>query len=243
MVLYLFLGILLAIGLYLVAQGVVRASPRQIAVALRIISVIVAAGVIGFLAISGRLSWALFALPVLLPWLMRLRTLSRLFKTARGPSGGQTSKVETPTLAMELDHDTGEMDGDILAGPMEGRRLSDLDAVLLLDLYRWCCAHDDQAARLLEAYLDRTLGAEWRESEGGPHGDQDAGSYRHGPETEAAGMTREEALSILGLEPGATADEVRSAHRRLMLHAHPDRGGSAYLAAKINAAKDLLLAD
>lgn len=233
MVIYLILGIALAIGLYLVVQGLLKATPRQIAIALRAVSLVLAAGVIIFLAVSGRWSWALFALPVLLPWLMRLRTVARLFKAARGPSGGQQSRVETPALAMELDHDTGDMDGEILSGPMEGRRLSDLDPVLLVDFYRWCCANDEQAARLLEAYLDRTLGAEWREEAGAGSGD--ATSDDNGA------MTAEEAFRVLGLEPGASADEVRAAHRRLMQHAHPDRGGSAYLAAKINAAKDFLL--
>ena len=89
---------------------------------------------------------------------------------------------------------------------------------------------------MLEAYLDRTLGMEWRER-AGADGDTGAGA-NHG-----AGMTEDEALNVLGLEKGAGEDEIRAAHRRLMLHAHPDRGGSAYLAAKIKAAKDLLLRD
>ena len=234
MVVYLILGIALAVGIYLLVQGLLRATPRQIAVAVRVVSLILAVGVVGFLAISGRLSWALFALPMLLPWLLRLRTVARLFKAAKGPSGGQQSRVETQALAMELDHDTGDMDGDILSGPFEGSRLSDLDTVLLVDFYRWCCTNDEQAARLLEAYLDRTLGGDWREQAGASGGS--------GAGDEGAAMTEEEAYRILGLELGASADEVRAAHRRLMQHAHPDRGGSAYLAAKINAAKDFLLA-
>lgn len=238
MVIYLFFGIALAVGVFLLAQGLLKATPRQIAIALRVISFILAAAVIGFLAVSGRFTWILFALPILLPWLMRFRTLMRLFKTARGPSKGQASSVRTATLSMELDHDSGEMDGDILSGPMEGRRLSDLDPVLLVDLYRWCCMHDEQAARLLEAYLDRALGMEWREQAGA----DGAGAGGTAGSADNAGMTEDEALSILGLTPGAHPDEIRAAHRRLMQHAHPDRGGSAYLAAKINAAKDLLLA-
>jgi hypothetical protein len=54
-------------------------------------------------------------------------------------------------------------------------------------------------------------------------------------------MSRDEALKVLGLGPGASADAVREAHRRLILQNHPDRGGSDYLAAKINQAKDVLL--
>ena len=233
MVIYLFFGVILAVGVFVLVHGLLRASPRQIAVAVRVVSIVVAAAFVIFLVVSGRFSWLLFALPILLPWFMRLRTLMRLFKAARGPSRGQSSRVDTPTLSMELDHDTGEMDGDIIAGPMEGRRLSDLDAVLLIDLYNWCSANDEQAARLLEAYLDRTLGAEWREDAGASAGT--------GNSSDNTGMTEEEALNVLGLEPGASEDEIRAAHRRLMQHAHPDRGGSAYLAAKINAAKDLLL--
>ena len=164
--------------------------------------------------------------------------LRNLWKAGRGPSAGQSSNVSTETLAMELDHDSGNMDGTVLAGPFEGKQLSDLDELLLLDLYRWISTEDEQGARLLEAYLDRTLGADWRESAGA--------AGRGGDSGEASGggpMSREEAYQILGLEPGADAEAIRKAYRRLMQHAHPDKGGSPYLAAKINAAKDLLLSD
>jgi hypothetical protein len=57
----------------------------------------------------------------------------------------------------------------------------------------------------------------------------------------ASTMSREEALRVLGLGPGASADDIREAHRRLIRQNHPDTGGSDYLASKINEAKDVLL--
>ena len=95
------------------------------------------------------------------------------------------------------------------------------------------CATDPQSANLLEAYLDREHGPEWREAE--PAGAQRPDPVRDGQ------MSRVEAYEILGLQPGAEKQEILAAHRRLMQKLHPDRGGSTYLAAKINKAKELLL--
>lgn len=54
-------------------------------------------------------------------------------------------------------------------------------------------------------------------------------------------LDKQQAYNVLGLNSGASADEIRAAHKRLQRATHPDAGGSTYLAAQINAARDLLL--
>ena len=154
-------------------------------------------------------------------------------------AGGQRSTVRTRFVSMELDHDTGEMDGDILEGPYAGRRLSDLDVDSLLDLLHAAASADAQSAQVLQSYLDRMHGDEWRERAG----DSADATDEAGAAASSGRMSREEAFEILGLEVGASDEDIKLAHRRLIREYHPDRGGSDYLAAKINEAKDLLLKD
>ena len=146
-------------------------------------------------------------------------------------STGQKSRVTASQLSMELDHDTGAMDGEVLAGPLKGKKLSQLQQVELQKFHGQCRAANDQSLPLLEAWLDRTQG-EWRSSWG----------VNQKSTANAGSMSREEAYAVLGLKPGASPEDVKSAHKRLMKEFHPDRGGSDYLAAKINLAKDVLLA-
>jgi hypothetical protein len=151
-------------------------------------------------------------------------------------TAGQTSRVRTATVEMTLDHDTGEIDGSVLTGRFAGRALSELALEELLDLRGDCLARDAKAAQLVEAYLDRER-KEWREAAGA--GAQGSGEGANaGP---GGPMSREEAYEILGLGPGSGPEDVRQAHRQLMKKLHPDLGGSTYLAAKVNQAKDLLL--
>lgn len=154
-----------------------------------------------------------------------------------GPSGptakssGQTSEVRTEYLAMELDHDSGAMTGQVLKGMFAGRELDSLKPAEVALLWQDCRMADPQSAQLLEAYLDR-IHPTWREDVQRGEREMRGSDGR---------MTPDEAYDILGLSPGATEDEIRRAHRDLMLKLHPDRGGSTYLAAQVNEAKDVLL--
>ncbi len=146
---------------------------------------------------------------------------------------GQRSRVATGMLAMELDHDTGRMDGEVLAGLQKGKQLSALSEAELRNLHELCRNAADQSLALLEAWLDRSK-PDWR-------GDWGQSASRGGAVAGGGAMPREEALAVLGLKAGAGPADIRAAHRRLMKEFHPDKGGSDYLAAKINQAKDVLL--
>jgi hypothetical protein len=137
-------------------------------------------------------------------------------------------------IEMEIDHSTGAVEGSVLAGAQAGRRLSSLDPMSLRHLYNECGALDPEGIPLLEAYLDRRFSG-WRED---TQGDRDTRTRTH---AQSGVMTKDEAYQILGLQPGASLDEVRHAHRTLIKKLHPDQGGTAYLAARVNQAREVLL--
>jgi hypothetical protein len=170
------------------------------------------------------------ALPVGMAGFMILRRHASVGPAA---SADRRSSVRTAGLDMTLDHATGDMDGRVLSGRHKGRMLSELQISELLQCAEDFAA-DPQSLRLLEGYLDRAH-AGWREDV------QADEAQRRGAPPRAGGMSTQEAYHILGLEPGASEAEVREAHRRLMKQVHPDRGGSAALAAQINEAKERIL--
>jgi hypothetical protein len=145
-------------------------------------------------------------------------------------SAGQVSRVRSAFLEMELDHDSGAMRGRVLAGRHQGARLDALDVPTVVDLLGDI---DNDSRQLLMAYLDRRE-PRWRE-----HAQDNAAARESG--APGGKMTEQEAYQILGLEPGASADQIGRAHRSLMKKLHPDQGGSTYLAARVNQAKDVLL--
>lgn len=159
--------------------------------------------------------------------------LSGRVRRASRPTPGKRSTVRTAALEMELDHDSGGLEGVVLAGRFEGKELSQLSLEELLELGGALSA-DGESMQLLEAYLDSRFPV-WRE-----HMDADMGNGK-GRAPASGPMTKQEAYEVLGLEAGASAAEVRKAHRRLMQRLHPDLGGTSFLAARINEAKEVLL--
>lgn len=235
---YLFLGLLVMAGVVGLMRWLVGVDPATLARGVKWLAIALAVAGVALLAVRGRLGLLLMAASLLLPLLMRWRFRLQQAKAAAGPSGGQTSNVETAYLAMTLDHDTGAMTGRVVAGRFRGRALGELTLDELLRLRDECRAHDPPSVPLIESYLDREHGPDWR-----PAGEA-AGEEKAAPEPPGGGaMTRAEAYEILGIAEGASREEVKEAHRHLMLKMHPDLGGSTYLAAKINRAKDVLLAE
>jgi hypothetical protein len=233
--LYVLGGFAVLSGFLMLVYLFVNADPARLARGLKVTGVVIAVLAVATLAISGRLAALLMPLAMLMPALIRVRSLLDRY---RPPSGGQTSTVTTPFLRMTLDHDTGSMTGTILRGHFSGMRVEELGSADLLALLRECRAEDEEGARLLEAYLDR-VHPDWRDELAG---ERAAGSGPAGGARSASGdVTVEEAYAILGLSPGADEEAIKDAHRRLMVKLHPDHGGSDYLATKINRARDVLL--
>ncbi len=220
-----------------------RTPPQRVGAVLRKALLWGTVGLLLLAVLTGRLNPLFAALAAALPVLMRLLHLLRMLPLLQhllgqlglggGAGGGAgASAIRTRYLDMQLDHASGRMDGSVLEGPFAGRRLSDLTLDQLLRMLELYQDSDARSAAVLQAYLDREHGEDWREQTA-------AGTQAQPPI--GGPLSREDAYSILGLEPGADDDAVRAAHRRLMQKLHPDRGGSDYLAAQINAAKERLL--
>jgi DnaJ domain len=234
--LYLIGGFAVLSGFLLLVYLFVNADPARLARGLKASGIVIAVLAVATLAISpasGRLSALLLPVAMMMPLLVRVRALLDRY---RSPASGQASTVATPFLRMTLDHDTGSMTGTILRGRFSGMRVEELGMADLLALLRECRAEDEEGARLLEAYLDR-LHPDWRDE----LADERAGNSGGSARSTSGDMSVEEAYAILGLSPGADAEAIKEAHRRLMVKLHPDHGGSDYLATKINRARDVLL--
>ena len=195
------------------------------------------------MAVTGRVNGIFAVIGAAMTQVMRIMPLLiRFFPQIRqmldggSPFGaGQTSKLRSATLIVTVEHSSGKMNGEILTGEFAGKRLSDLSPDEHATLLEYCQRQDKNAARLLLAYLARTRGGRYGNADTGSSGS--AGGSTH-PDTQ---MSISEASEVLGIDQNADRDTIIEAHRRLMHRMHPDKGGSNYLAAKINAAKKTLI--
>lgn len=229
---FLLLGLAVLVVALFAIQGFTRANPTVMARQLK-----VAGGGLSLIAamvffVRGGINQAVL-LALLGTWLLGWRgggTWTGIPRPGPKPPG-QTSRVATDTLEMELDHDTGAMEGRVRKGMFQGRELESLRPAELALLWQDCRFTDPGSAQILEAYLDR-VHPTWREDVARGEREMRGSDGR---------LSIEDAYQILGLAPGASEEDIRRAHRELMLKLHPDRGGSTYLAAQINEAKDVLL--
>lgn len=241
--LYLVLGLAVLLALLAAMRWYGNAPASQVATGLRWVAIGGGGLAAAWLIATGRAAGVILqVLPFLLLLLPFLRRWWVRRQAANPTAPGQSSDVETAWLRMTLDHGSGAMDGLVLAGPYKGRRLMELTPAQLLDLLAELRLRDADSVALLETYLD-ALHPDWRAAQGGG-GTADGGAAGGGQgETGRADgrMDRAEAARILGVPPDAGREEILRAWRELMKRNHPDQGGSAYLAARINEAKDTLL--
>lgn len=244
MILRLLLLLALPVIAYYMVMGVsqrFKLTPRQNRIMLFIT---VAFLVIGALVVMGRLPVQFILAPIgaaatfmlrMLPTLLRLLPMWQMLKSrvasARPRDSDQSSTIRTEFLEMELQHGSGDMDGNILKGAQAQKKLSSLSLDELLDLYKECSG-DHDSSQVLEAYIDR-MHPNWRE--------QTSKRFDKTGNGDESAMTKELAIEILGLDAEPNRKQIIKAHRSLMQKMHPDRGGSDYLAKKINGAKDFLL--
>jgi hypothetical protein len=233
---YFLAGCALLVLVLIAGRLLISANPRRLAQIVRRTSGAAALAAAGFLLLRG-------ALPLAIPLAVFGFTL--LGKGSGfglgGPFGsarktpGQKSRIKTDKLEMELDHDSGHMEGRCLFGRFAGRALSTLSDREAMELLAELHRDGAPEAAVMEAYLDWRLPG-WRdESSSAKQGESKRSRARSGR------MTSEEAYAVLGIGPGASEEAIKQAHRKLMMKMHPDQGGSNYLAARINEAKEVLL--
>ncbi|MBV9114474.1 MAG: DnaJ domain-containing protein [Hyphomicrobiales bacterium] len=235
---FVILVLAILIVIWSAGRGLIQIQPGSLARLARK-GAVAACFLIAFLfALRGQFEISLLALGAV--WLIegsirfpRLRFGAGKLRGVGGSGAGAVSTFRTAMIEMRVDHATGGMRGSVLAGAFAGRELELLNETQLAALALECAKFDAEGARLLQAYLDRRFAG--RRENAYAHADSGPARRRSGA------MTAEEAYEVLGLSPGAPDDAVRRAYRDLMKKLHPDQGGSTYLAARVNQARDVLL--
>ena len=228
----------IALALYILFIRAQALPPHQRKAQYLKLGIGIAVAAVVFLTVTGRMHWvgaALTGLLVgarqLLPLLIRpFPMLSALRNKSSAAGPGQHSTVESAILRMHLDHESGKLSGEVLRGPLQDWRLDELDRSQLEGLLLFCQQEDNDSVQLLVSYLEQRF-----------PGESDFGKHQQTAPDSEGGLSRTEALAVLGLGDDASDEDIVQAHRKLMQKLHPDRGGNDYLAAKINQAKDFLL--
>jgi hypothetical protein len=188
-------------------------------------------GVASYLVLTGRMHWLGAGLAALVPilrsvvlWGFRAAPLVRLL----GRFKSTPSQFRTSSLVVTINFANGQITGEITTGDLAGKQLSELSTDEIKALAQQLKETDKESYVLLQAYLMRS-------------GSVDEQTANHFKSDGYRDISKAEAYEVLGISADSSKEEVIKAHKRLMQKLHPDRGGSDYLAAKINAAKDLLI--
>ncbi|MEH6544850.1 MAG: DnaJ domain-containing protein [Sneathiella sp.] len=233
MLAYFIIGLSVFVALLIGGNSMANADPKKLVKALRIAATVICALLAGFFILTGRFA---YAPPFIIAALFFLRN-KPFFGGGNSPSAGQQSDVETSWIKATLNHDSGEMDGQIIKGRFESHKLSALTLNQLME-FQEEALEDPQTIAILNSFLDRYHAqAEEADTTGGEQTKEQKTRAR----SSSGPMTRREALDILELTDEATLVQIKKAHRQLMKKFHPDHDGSEYMAAKINEAKDVLI--
>lgn len=241
------IGFLAALLVFSLIRYGINSNPKQRRQLAYIVAVGLAAAVLLLLLLTGRIHFLAAVVAAAVPFAKKLPALLRyvpLFRYLKQRLGGvknqgadAVSTVETSLLTMSLEHFSGKIDGEVLQGEFKGLRLTQLSSQQLFQLYQLASNEYADSVPVFDAFLQRYLGIAWRE-EAAKYG------YQFDELTQpinSSEMDASQALQILGLVEGATKKDILDAHRKLMQKLHPDRGGSNFLAAQVNKAKEVLL--
>ncbi|WP_110187991.1 hypothetical protein [Pokkaliibacter plantistimulans] len=193
--------------------GTLRRMDRKILLLCLLGLVLIGAGIIG------RLPWFSALIGAVLPWLGKawpwlMRAL------------GLWTYVKKQQRIIRLQHDDKGLDGLVLRGPLQQRTLNSLTPTELQQL-RLYCQQDPFSLALLKQWWTLSQLGSWQEAP---------------PPAAYQPMSKDEALAVLGLPAHADRADIVAAHRRLISRLHPDKGGSDWLAVRVNTARDILLA-
>jgi hypothetical protein len=230
---YLAIGVLILIGVIAMLRAYASANPHTLATAARRTALGSAAlGAVLLLLRVPLLGILFLAVGAALPLALRWNALWPDFGAASGWPRGKTSRISTKYLTMELNHDNGVIEGRVLAGRHRDRRLAELTFEQLLDV-REDCQLDDA-----ESVVDRGLSRPLHGATGVPgrRAGESSGNARPAP------RGRDDTRRPMRCSGWRRASDAESATPiTAWIKLHPDHGGSDYLAAKINQARDLLL--